>query len=56
MLRNLETVLKSMKIEVSRFANSWNVLLPIIYFIYYNPEYEKNLEGIRAYLVRAVLL
>lgn len=54
-LRNLETVLKGMKIEVSRFANSWNVLLPIIYFIYYNPEYEKNLEGIRAYLVRAVL-
>ena len=54
-LRNLETVLKSMKIEVSRFANSWNVLLPIIYFIYYNPEYEKNLEGIQAYLVRAVL-
>ena len=54
-LRNPETVLKSMKIEVSRFANSWNVLLPIIYFIYYNPEYEKNLEGIRAYLVRAVL-
>lgn len=54
-LRNLETVLKNMKIEVSRFANSWNVLLPIIYFIYYNPEYEKNLEGIRAYLVRAVL-
>lgn len=54
-LRNLETVLKNMKIEVSRFANSWNVLLPIIYFIYYNPKYEKNLEGIRAYLVRAVL-
>lgn len=54
-LRNLEAVLKGMKIEVSRFANSWNVLLPIIYFIYYNTEYEKNLEGIRAYLVRAVL-
>lgn len=29
-LRNLDTLLKSMKIEVSRFANSWNVLLPII--------------------------
>lgn len=54
-LRNLEAVLKGMKIEVSRFANSWNVLLPIIYFIYYNMEYEKNLEGIRAYLIRAVL-
>lgn len=54
-LRNLKAVLKGMKIEVSRFANSWNVLLPIIYFIYYNMEYEKNLEGIRAYLIRAVL-
>lgn len=54
-LKNLETTLKGMKIEVSRFSNSWNVLLPIIYFIYYNPEYSNNLDGIRAYLIRAVL-
>lgn len=54
-LKNLETVLKGMKIEVSRFASSWNVLLPIIYFIYYNPDYAKNLDGIKAYLIRAVL-
>ena len=54
-LNNLEKVLKEMKIEVSRFANSWNVLLPIIYFSYYNPEYRNNLDGIRAYLIRAVL-
>lgn len=54
-LKNLESVLKGMKIEVSRFSSSWNVLLPIIYFIYYNPDYNNNLEGIRAYLVRAVL-
>ena len=53
--KNLEIVLKGMKIEVSRFSSSWNVLLPIIYFIYYNPNYNNNLEGIRAYLVRAVL-
>lgn len=52
---NLETILKEMKIEVSRFSSSWNVLLPIIYFIYYNPDYRNNLEGIRAYLIRAVL-
>ena len=44
-----------MKIEVSRFASSWNVLLPIIYFIYYNPDYANNLDGIKAYLIRAVL-
>lgn len=54
-LKNLETVLKGMKIEVSRFASSWNVLLPIIYFIYYNPDYTNNLDGIKAYLIRAVL-
>lgn len=53
--KNLEIVLKGMKIEVSRFSSSWNVLLPIAYFIYYNPNYNNNLEGIRAYLVRAVL-
>jgi hypothetical protein len=44
-----------MKIEVSRFSSSWNVLLPIIYFMYYNPDYTNNLDGIRAYLIRAVL-
>lgn len=54
-LSNLEDVLRSMKIEVSRFSGSWNVLLPIIYLIYYNPDYLSNSEGIRAYLIRAVL-
>ena len=53
--KNLEIVLKGMKIEVNRFSSSWNVLLPIVYFIYYNPNYNDNLDGIRAYLVRAVL-
>lgn len=54
-LKNLESILKGMKIEVNRFSSSWNVLLPIIYLIYYNPEYNNNLDGIRAYLVRAIL-
>lgn len=54
-LKNLEAVLKDMKIEVSRFSSSWNVLLPILYFINYNPEYKNNTEGIRAYLMRAIL-
>ena len=51
----LEKVLKNMNIEVSRFSNSWNVLLPIVYFIYYNPDYERNAGAIRAYLLRAIL-
>lgn len=54
-LKNLEAVLKDMKIEVSRFSSSWNVLLPVLYFIYYNPEYKNNTEGIRSYLMRAIL-
>lgn len=54
-LKDLENVLKGMKIEVSRFSSSWNVLLPIVYFIYYNPDYKNNLDGIRAYLIRAIL-
>lgn len=54
-LMNLESVLKGMNIEVNRFSSSWNVLLPILYFIYYNPKYCNNLDGIRAYLIRAIL-
>ena len=55
-LKNLESVLKGMKIEVSRFSSSWNVLLPVLYYLYYNPEhYVDNTDAIRAYLMRAIL-
>lgn len=54
-LRNLEEVLKPIKVEVSRFSSSWNVLLPILYFIYWNNNYSNNIEGIRSYLLRAIL-
>lgn len=55
-LKNLEGVLKSLRIEVSRFSSSWNVLLPVLYYIYYNPEdYSNNTDAIRAYLMRATL-
>lgn len=53
-LTNLERLLKEMKIDVSRFSSSWNVLLPIIYYIYYTPDYDKNIKGVRAYLLRAI--
>ena len=55
-LKNLEIVLKKMRVEVSRFSSSWNVLLPIIYLIYFkNISFNDYQEGIRAYLIRAVL-
>jgi len=47
----LEKLLKDMKIEVSHFASSGNVLLPIIYF---NAEYGKHINAIRVYLLRAI--
>lgn len=53
-LNKLESVLKSINVDVSRFSNSWNVLLPIMYFIHYNPNYDKNLSSIKAYLFRAI--
>jgi uncharacterized protein with ParB-like and HNH nuclease domain len=53
-LTNLEKLLNKMKIEVSRFMSSWNVLLPIVYFIYYNTQYDKHIEAVRAYLLRAI--
>lgn len=55
-LKSLESVLKGMKIEVRRFSSSWNVLLPVLYYIYYNPDrYVENTDSIRAYLMRAIL-
>jgi len=54
-LTDLEKLLKEIKLDVSRFSSSWNVLLPIIYYIYYNPEYNKNIEAVRAYLFRAII-
>jgi len=53
-LDDLVKLLNEMKIEVNRFSNSWNVLLPIIYYIYFNPEYHKSIVSIRAYLLRAI--
>lgn len=53
-LTNLERLLNELKIDVSRFSSSWNVLLPIIYYIYFNSEYRNNLKAVRAYLLRAI--
>lgn len=54
-LKNLEVVLKSFNIEVGHFTNSWNVLLPILYAIYWNPTYENCLPAMKSYLLRAIL-
>lgn len=50
-----DLLLDEFHIDVSYFAKRWNVLLPVIYEIYYNPEYKSNSSQIMAYLARAVL-
>ena len=54
-LNNLKDLFEKMNIDLDRFSHSNNVLIPIVYYIYYNPEYEKDIEAIKAYLVRAIL-
>ena len=54
-LNDLVDLFNDMKIDLNRFATCWNILLPIIYSIYYNPDYKDNKDGIFTYLVRAIL-
>ena len=54
-LKNLESLLQEFKIDITRFSSSWNVLLPVIYSIYYNDSYEDTKPAIKAYLLRAIL-
>lgn len=55
-LEKLKALLADMDIRIDRFSGSWNVLLPIIYFIYQNPaKYNENIKDIEAYLTRALL-
>lgn len=54
-LMNLKNFLDDIKISISRFSGSWNVLIPLIFSIYYNHEYKKDYEAMKTYLIRAVL-
>ncbi|MCL1819727.1 MAG: DUF262 domain-containing protein [Oscillospiraceae bacterium] len=53
-LANLEKLLVELKTDISRFSGYWNVLLPILYYIYYNKDYINNIKAVRAYLLRAI--
>lgn len=54
-LLNLKTFLSDEKINIARFSGSWNVLIPLIYSIYYNHDFKDNYEAMKIYLVRAIL-
>ncbi len=52
--KDTANLLKSFKVNIQRFVNSWNVLVPIIFFVYYNPDYQNFSDGIKSYLHRAI--
>ncbi len=54
-LNNLVELFKEMRISLDRFSTCWNILLPILYSMYYNKNYKENKKGIFTYLVRAIL-
>ncbi len=54
-LLKLEKVLSQLRINIRRFEHNWNILIPIIYTLYNNPDYDGMLEGIQTYIVRAEL-
>lgn len=54
--KNTAQILKDANIDISRFKNSWNVLVPIIFCVYNNPvDYVNFTDGILKYLYRAIL-
>jgi len=54
-LDSLKELIKSFNIDFQRFQSSWNVLLPILYCVFYNPNYLENSHAIKAYLIRAIV-
>lgn len=53
--RNLQKFLDENKIDIARFSGVWNVLIPLVYAIYYNHSWQENNDSMMKYLVRAVL-
>lgn len=52
-LNKTATLIKSFNISINKFANSWNILVPIVFTIYFNPDYMDCIDGIKAYIHRA---
>ncbi len=53
-LKNMSKVFADLNIDIKHFSSSWNVLLPIAYVIYYNPNFKSCIDGIKSYLMRAI--
>lgn len=54
-LDKLEELFGDMHIDLRRFSSYWNVLVPVIYYIYLNlNDYKKCAKGVEVYITRAI--
>lgn len=54
--RNMNNAFEKLNMSVKHFVNDYTKLVPLLYYIYHNPDlYEDNLDAIRVYLTRTVL-
>ncbi len=54
-LKNLADIMAELRIDLTRYSRNWNILLPVLYFIYHNSEYREYKEAIRIYIMRGIL-
>ena len=55
-LNTTSKILLDLNIDISRFKGSWNVLIPIVYSVYFADNYEGiDKEAIKKYLIRSIL-
>ena len=54
-LKQTEELFSMMKYDLAKFSSKWNVIIPIIYLIYFNEKYIECAEGLFAYLFRSIL-
>ena len=53
--KNLQKALNSLNIDIQHFVNDYTKHVPLIYYIYNNPNtYEQDLDVIRVYLTRTI--
>lgn len=55
-LLNVQTLMNSVGLDLTRFSSSWNVIVPVVYFVFWNSEsYLNYAEDVKKYILRSIL-
>ena len=48
--------MESVGLDLTRFSSSWNVIVPVVYFVFWNSEsYLNYAEDVKKYILRSIL-